>query len=178
MGSISVRDLGKAYKQYPTRGARLAEWLIPFGGVRHTQKWVLQGLNFEVKPGEAIGIIGMNGAGKSTLLKMITGTTEPTTGSISVSGSIAALLELGMGFHPDFTGRQNAIMAGQLLGLSSDDIQSLMPAIEAFAEIGQTNLIGIVTDECQDSHELDCLLDGFARRMMECVQAGYVRPMT
>ena len=136
MGTISVRDLGKAYKQYPTRSARLAEWLIPFGPSRHAQKWVLQGLNFEVKPGEAIGIIGMNGAGKSTLLKMITGTTEPTTGSVNVTGRIAALLELGMGFHPDFTGRQNAIMAGQLLGLSADDMRSLMPEIEAFAEIG------------------------------------------
>ncbi len=136
MGTISVRDLGKAYKQYPTRSARLAEWLIPFGPPRHAQKWVLQGLNFEVKPGEAIGIIGMNGAGKSTLLKMITGTTEPTTGSVKVTGRIAALLELGMGFHPDFTGRQNAIMAGQLLGLSADDMRSLMPEIEAFAEIG------------------------------------------
>ena len=136
MGTISVRDLGKAYKQYPTRSARLAEWLIPFGPPRHAQKWVLQGLNFEVKPGEAIGIIGMNGAGKSTLLKMITGTTEPTTGSVNVTGRIAALLELGMGFHPDFTGRQNAIMAGQLLGLSADDMRSLMPEIEAFAEIG------------------------------------------
>jgi lipopolysaccharide transport system ATP-binding protein len=136
MGTISVRDLGKAYKQYPTRSARLAEWLIPFSPPRHAQKWVLQGLNFEVKPGEAIGIIGMNGAGKSTLLKMITGTTEPTTGSVNVTGRIAALLELGMGFHPDFTGRQNAIMAGQLLGLSADDMRSLMPEIEAFAEIG------------------------------------------
>ena len=136
MGTISVRDLGKAYKQYPTRSARLAEWLIPFSPPRHAQKWVLQGLNFEVKPGEAIGIIGMNGAGKSTLLKMITGTTEPTTGSVKVTGRIAALLELGMGFHPDFTGRQNAIMAGQLLGLSADDMRSLMPEIEAFAEIG------------------------------------------
>jgi lipopolysaccharide transport system ATP-binding protein len=136
MGTISVRDLGKAYKQYPTRSARLAEWLVPFSPPRHAQKWVLQGLNFEVKPGEAIGIIGMNGAGKSTLLKMITGTTEPTTGSVNVTGRIAALLELGMGFHPDFTGRQNAIMAGQLLGLSADDMRSLMPEIEAFAEIG------------------------------------------
>jgi lipopolysaccharide transport system ATP-binding protein len=136
MGTISVRDLGKAYKQYPTRSARLAEWLVPFSPPRHAQKWVLQGLNFEVKPGEAIGIIGMNGAGKSTLLKMITGTTEPTTGSVTVTGRIAALLELGMGFHPDFTGRQNAIMAGQLLGLSADDMRSLMPEIEAFAEIG------------------------------------------
>ena len=136
MGTISVHQLGKAYKQYPSRGSRLAEWLIPNSPPRHVQKWVLQDISFDVQPGEAVGIIGLNGAGKSTLLKMITGTTEPTAGSVSVSGRIAALLELGMGFHPDFTGRQNAIMAGQLLGLSADDMRSLMPEIEAFAEIG------------------------------------------
>ena len=136
MGSIIVSNLGKAYKQYPNRWSRLVEWLIPFSRSRHTLKWVLQGLNFEVKPGEAVGIIGINGAGKSTLLKMITGTTEPTTGSVNIMGRVAALLELGMGFHPEFTGRQNALMAGQLLGYSVKEIAKLMPQIEAFAEIG------------------------------------------
>lgn len=136
MGSISVRNLGKAYKQYPTRWSRLAEWLIPFSKPRHSLKWVLQDLNFEVQPGEAVGIIGINGAGKSTLLKMITGTTQPTTGRVTITGRVAALLELGMGFHPDFTGRQNAIMAGQLLGYSVKKVTELLPEIEAFAEIG------------------------------------------
>jgi lipopolysaccharide transport system ATP-binding protein len=78
----------------------------------------------------------MNGAGKSTLLKLITGTSQATTGSVQVTGRIAALLELGMGFHPDFSGRQNALTAGQLLGISAHDMQQLMPHIEAFAEIG------------------------------------------
>ena len=78
----------------------------------------------------------MNGAGKSTLLKMISGTLQPTTGSITVNGHLAALLELGIGFHPDFTGRQNVFMAGQLLGLAPSEIEMLMPDIEAFAEIG------------------------------------------
>ena len=136
MGSIKVSNLGKAYKQYPNRWSRLVEWVVPFSKVRHQLHWVLQDLNFEVKPGEAVGIIGINGAGKSTLLKMITGTTEPTTGSVQITGRVAALLELGMGFHPEFTGRQNALMAGQLLGYSVEDILSLMPQIEAFAEIG------------------------------------------
>jgi lipopolysaccharide transport system ATP-binding protein len=136
MGAITVTKLGKAYKQYTNRWARLAEWLIPSARARHTLKWVLQDLSFTVRPGEAVGIIGINGAGKSTLLKMITGTTQPTSGSVQVSGRVAALLELGMGFHPDFTGRQNAIMAGQLLGLSGQEIERLMPEIEAFAEIG------------------------------------------
>lgn len=135
MGTITVTNLGKAYKQYPTRWSRLAEWLIPSHKPRHTLKWVLQSINFAVQPGEAVGIIGINGAGKSTLLKMITGTTQPTTGSVHITGRVAALLELGMGFHPDFTGRQNAFMAGQLLGYSVEEIARLMPEIEAFAEI-------------------------------------------
>lgn len=136
MGTISVSHLGKAYKQYPSRWARLAEWLIPFYPKRHTLKWILQDINFSVQPGEAVGIIGINGAGKSTLLKMITGTTLPTTGQVHMTGRVAAMLELGMGFHPDFTGRQNAFMAGQLLGYTPEEIERLMPEIEAFAEIG------------------------------------------
>ncbi len=134
--SIRITNLGKAYKQYPTRWARLAEWLLPFGGARHHLKWVIQDINFTVKRGEAIGIVGINGAGKSTLLKMITGTTQPTAGTVEVVGRISAMLELGMGFHPDFTGRQNVFMAGQLLGLNVNEIQSLMPGVETFAEIG------------------------------------------
>ena len=136
MGTISVTSLGKAYKQYPTRWSRLAEWVSPRHRARHTLKWVLQDINFTVNPGEAVGIIGINGAGKSTLLKMITGTTQPTTGGVHITGRVAALLELGMGFHPDFTGRQNAFMAGQLLGYSVEEIARLMPEVEAFAEIG------------------------------------------
>lgn len=136
MGSITVTHVGKAYKIYPGRFARLIEWLMPFTKPRHSVKWVLQDINFTVNAGDAIGIIGVNGAGKSTLLKMLTGTTQPTTGSIKTQGRVAALLELGIGFHPEFTGRQNAVMAGQLLGLSLDEVQQLMPQIESFADIG------------------------------------------
>lgn len=136
MGSITVTNLGKAYKQYPNRWARLAEWLLPGAKPCHSLKWVMQGISFSVQPGEAIGIIGINGAGKSTLLKMITGTTQPTTGDVHITGRVAALLELGMGFHPDFTGRQNVLMAGQLLGYSAAELHHSMAAIEAFAEIG------------------------------------------
>lgn len=136
MGAITVTDLGKAYKQYPTRWSRLLEWLDPRGKPRHHLHWVLKDINFTVQPGEAVGIIGINGAGKSTLLKIITGTTQSTTGSVQVRGRVAALLELGMGFHPDFTGRQNVYMAGQLLGYTAEEITGLMPEIEAFAEIG------------------------------------------
>ena len=136
MGTIVVSQLGKAYKQYPRRWARFEEWIGPFHKPRHSLKWVLRDLNFTVNAGEAVGIIGVNGAGKSTLLKLITGTTQPSTGSVQMSGRVAAMLELGMGFHPDFTGRQNVFMAAQLLGLSSDEVNRLMPSIEAFAEIG------------------------------------------
>src|SRR5476651_2867714 len=136
MGAITVKQLGKAYKQYPTRWSRLAEWLLPMRGPRHQLKWILSDINFHVAAGEAVGLIGVNGAGKSTLLKLITGTTQASSGSVSVGGRVAALLELGMGFHPDFTGRQNVYMAGQLNGLSVTEIDALMADIEAFAEIG------------------------------------------
>jgi lipopolysaccharide transport system ATP-binding protein len=136
MSAITVTKLGKAYKQYPDRWSRLVEWLSPWQKPRHTLKWVLKEVSFCIEPGESVGIVGINGAGKSTLLKMITGTTQPTTGSVQISGRVSALLELGMGFHPDFTGRQNALMAGQLLGHSAEEIARVMPEIEAFAEIG------------------------------------------
>ena len=136
MGTIVVSNLRKAYKQYPSRWSRLLEWMTPNNGKRHKLKWVLLDISFTVDAGEAIGIIGINGAGKSTLLKLITGTTQATTGSVHMTGRVAAILELGMGFHPDFTGRQNAFMSGQLLGITSQEIARLMPDIEAFAEIG------------------------------------------
>lgn len=136
MGTISVSKLGKAFKQYPNRWSRLLEWITPFSVVHHKLKWILQDISFSVNPGEALGIIGINGAGKSTLLKLISGTTQPTTGTVHITGRVSAMLELGMGFHPDFTGRQNAFMAAQLLGVSSEEIAQLMPEIETFAEIG------------------------------------------
>jgi lipopolysaccharide transport system ATP-binding protein len=137
MGSIHVTNLSKAYKQYPNHWARLAEWMSSSDKVRHQLKWVLKDINFHVNPGEAVGIIGINGAGKSTLLKLITGTTQATTGEVAISGRVAALLELGMGFHGEFTGRQNVFMSGQLLGMSTEEIATLMPHIETFAEIGE-----------------------------------------
>lgn len=137
MGTIVVNQVGKAYKKYSNRWKRLAEWFIPGINDLHETKWVIKDISFTVNPGEAVGIIGVNGAGKSTLLKMITGTTLPTAGNITITGKVAALLELGMGFHPDFTGRQNVFMAGQLLGYSVQELHRLMPVIESFAEIGE-----------------------------------------
>lgn len=134
--AIALDNLGKAYKRYPSRWSRLAEWLRPAAPPRHELLWVLRGLELRVPQGQALGIIGRNGAGKSTLLKMVTGTTVPTEGAVRMHGRVAALLELGMGFHGDFTGRQNAWIAAQLLGLTDREIAAAMPAVEAFAEIG------------------------------------------
>ncbi len=134
MGYLHVRNLGKAYKRYPAKWGRLAEWVGL--GAHHDLNWVVRDVSFDVAPGEAIGIVGANGAGKSTLLKMIAGTIRPTTGAFESGGRVAALLELGIGFHPEFTGRQNVYMAGHILGIPAERIGSLMEAINAFAEIG------------------------------------------
>jgi lipopolysaccharide transport system ATP-binding protein len=136
ISAIRVDRLGKAYRRYPRRKDRLLEWLTPWAGPRHAEDWVLKDVSFRLLAGEAVGVIGNNGAGKSTLLKLITGTTQPTRGQVETNGRVAAMLELGMGFHPDFTGRQNAVMAGQLLGLTTQEVTGLLPAIEDFADIG------------------------------------------
>ncbi|MEB6533494.1 ABC transporter ATP-binding protein [Pantoea stewartii] len=137
MGSIIVTDLKKEYKSYINKWSRLKHWCGLNNNKNYKIKSVLEDINFTISEGESVGIIGVNGAGKSTLLKLITGTTQPTSGEIKVNGRVAALLELGIGFHPDFTGRQNVYMAGQLLGYSSTEIDELLPDIEEFAEIGE-----------------------------------------
>ena len=136
MNVITVRGVGKSYRRYPRPSHRLWEWVSGGRVVRHETFWALREVDFSVAEGESIGVIGLNGAGKSTLLKILTGTTRPTEGEVQVRGRTAALLELGLGFHPDFTGRQNAMMAGQLMGLATPQLAALMPEIEAFAEIG------------------------------------------
>lgn len=133
---IEVRNLGKAYRVYPGRWQRLAEWLDPRGRPRHHAHWVLQDCNFILPPGQSLGIVGRNGAGKSTLLKLITGVTTPSSGEVITRGRVAALLELGMGFHSEFTGRQNVQLAGQLLGLSLEELAGEVDAIRAFSELG------------------------------------------
>ena len=132
---LEVRDVGKAFRDYGSELKRIATWF----GVRvkpREEHWVLRGISFSVGRGEAIGIVGQNGAGKSTLLKLITRTLVPTEGTIGVHGRIAAILELGMGFSPDLTGRQNVFHAAGLMGFSREQIEAAMPDIEAFAEIG------------------------------------------
>ena len=97
----------------------------------------LRDVSFTVEEGEAFGVIGANGSGKSTLLKLVAGTAKPTSGTLEVHGRVAALLEIGAGFHPDFTGRENAYLNGSLLGLSRADLTRSMPQIEEFAGLGR-----------------------------------------
>ena len=137
MNVIALERVGKAFRGYPSRWARLREWIDPRAIDFHEKTWVLRDVSFDLRAGEALGLVGMNGAGKSTLLKIITGITQPSEGSVHLAGRLAALLELGMGFHPDFTGRQNAFNAGQLIGIPLARLEALMPEIERFAEIGE-----------------------------------------
>ena len=134
MPAVAVQGVGKAFKRYPSQWSRAKEWL--FRVPSHKKHWVLNDVSFQVAAGTSVGILGANGAGKSTLLKIISRATTPTTGAVAVQGRVAALLELGMGFHPEFSGRQNALMAGQLLGLEVSELEAAMPEIERFADIG------------------------------------------
>jgi len=134
MGYLQIHNISKAYKRYPKKWGRMAEWLGM--GKHHDLRWVLRDISFDVAPGESIGIIGVNGAGKSTLLKIITGITRPSSGSVRIAGRISALLELGIGFHSEFTGRQNAYMGAQLQGFSLSEVVDKINQIEEFAEIG------------------------------------------
>jgi len=135
MQRIVARSLGKKYKRYRHPLGRLVEWLSGDRVVLHEADWALRGVSFEVADGESVGIIGMNGAGKSTLLRLLTGTTQPSEGSFAVEGRVAALLELGIGVHPEFTGWQNATLACQLLGMHEGQIAAALPWIEDFAEL-------------------------------------------
>lgn len=136
MSLMRVENLGKSFRAYRSEWHRFARWFgLPFSPSE--EHWVLRHISFEIQPGEAVGIAGQNGAGKSTLLKMITGTLQPTEGRIEVNGRIAAILELGMGFDPELTGRQNAWHSAGLMGHSQEEIAAAMADIEAFAEIGE-----------------------------------------
>lgn len=135
MSLLNVSGLGKSYRSYRSEWLRFARWLyLPIKP--SAEKWIIRHINFSIEPGEAIGIVGQNGAGKSTLLKMITGTLQPSEGTVTCRGRIAAILELGMGFNPELTGRQNAYHAAGLMGFSKEQIDSVIEWIDNFAEIG------------------------------------------
>ncbi|HLZ48721.1 MAG TPA: ABC transporter ATP-binding protein, partial [Candidatus Limnocylindria bacterium] len=136
MTAVRAEHVSKVYRLHRERRRTLKEvalrQLVPAEDVV-----ALRDVSFAVEEGEAFGVVGANGSGKSTLLKLIAGTAKPTSGTLAVNGRVSALLEIGAGFHPDFTGRENAYLNGSLLGLSRKEMQRQMPAIEEFADIGR-----------------------------------------
>ena len=134
--AIDARHLGKCYQIYERPSHRLLQGLIGSSRQLYQEFWALRGVDLRVRRGETLGIIGRNGSGKSTLLQLIAGTLSPTEGSVEVRGRVAALLELGGGFNPEFTGRENVYLNAALLGLSRAEVEQRLDAIFAFADIG------------------------------------------
>ncbi len=134
---IQVKDLGKCYHIYNNPADRLKQFLVRGRRQYYREFWALQNVSFEVKKGESFGIIGRNGSGKSTLLQLICGTLTPTQGTVTVQGRVAALLELGSGFNPEFSGLENVFLNASLLGLSEQETQNRLDAILGFADIGE-----------------------------------------
>ncbi|MHC2147786.1 ABC transporter ATP-binding protein [Pseudomonas sp. 210_17 TE3656] len=142
---ISVNNISKRYEIYDAPRDRLKQFVLPrlhnlVGGEPKqyfNEFWALRDVSFDVKKGESVGIVGRNGSGKSTLLQIITGTLSPTSGVVTTQGRIAALLELGSGFNPDFSGRENVYLNGALLGFTKEQIDNKFDAIASFADIGR-----------------------------------------
>lgn len=134
---VQTHKLGKCYKIYDRPLDRLWELFPLIGKRRHRDFWALQEVNFSVQSGESWGIIGENGAGKSTLLKLITGVTRPSQGAVEVRGRVGALLELGMGFHPEYSGRENVYFSATMMGLGKQEIDSLLPEIIDFSGLAE-----------------------------------------
>jgi len=134
--AISVKDVTKTYRLYERHSDRVKETFHPFRKKYHHPFYALKDISFQVKRGDTVGIIGRNGSGKSTLLQIICGILQPTLGNAEVKGRISALLELGAGFNPEFTGRQNVFMNCSILGLTSDETEERFDDIMKFADIG------------------------------------------
>jgi len=133
---LHVQNVSKSYRLYKRPVDRLLE-ALPFGGSRAGKEfWALRDVNLSVERGEILGVIGPNGSGKSTLLQIVSGILQPTRGRVLTKGRIAALLELGAGFNPEFTGRENVFLNGEILGLSRQQMEKAFPSVEKFAEIG------------------------------------------
>jgi ABC-type polysaccharide/polyol phosphate transport system ATPase subunit len=135
--ALKVKDATKIYKLYDKPTDRLKESLLPFGKSYHNDFYALKNISFEINKGETVGIIGKNGSGKSTLLKMITGVLTPTSGDIEVSGRISALLELGAGFNPEYTGIENIYLNGTIMGFGKEEMDIKLKDILEFADIGE-----------------------------------------
>ena len=134
---VRVQNVGKCYHIYSNPADRLKQTLLGWRKHYYKEFWALRSVSFEVHKGESVGIIGVNGSGKSTLLQMIAGTLTPTEGSVEVRGRVGALLELGSGFNPEFTGRENVYLAGAILGLSRREVDERFDDIASFADIGE-----------------------------------------
>jgi len=135
--AVSLRGVSKKYRISPGRSSRLSE-LLSLGKVKRSHEfWALQDVNLDVEPGTTLGIIGRNGAGKSTLLSIISGVLQPTSGEVEVRGRLTAIFGLGAGFNPLFTGRENAMLSGLILGIEHDEMLERFEAIEEFAELGE-----------------------------------------
>ena len=135
--AISVNNIFKRYIVFDSNRSKLLHYFFLLKNNKGMREvWALKDINFQIKRGEAVAIIGRNGGGKSTLLEILAGTLTPTKGSIKVHGRVSAMLELGSGFNPQYSGRENVLLNGLLLGLCKDDILSRFDEIEAFAEIG------------------------------------------
>jgi ABC-type polysaccharide/polyol phosphate transport system ATPase subunit len=134
---LYVQNVSKSYHLYRKPVDRLWEALPLIGRPTSTEFWALRNVSLTVERGEILGVIGPNGSGKSTLLQIVSGILEPTMGRVRAQGRIAALLELGAGFNPEFTGRENVFLNGELLGMSRKDMERAFPHIERFAEIGK-----------------------------------------
>ena len=133
---LHLTGVGKAYKDWGYEFRRILSWFgLPM--VPHQEYWALKNIKLKIYSGESVGIVGQNGAGKSTLLKMIAGVLDQTTGQIEKQGRIGAILELGLGFHPDLSGRENSLHSLALLGFSKFEIRTLIAEVESFAEIGE-----------------------------------------
>jgi ABC-type polysaccharide/polyol phosphate transport system ATPase subunit len=132
---VLVQSVSKLYRLYAAPADRLRE-LLPGAPPLHTDFWALRDVSFQVEKGETLGLVGPNGCGKSTLLQIVCGILPPTSGRVVARGRIAALLELGAGFNPEFTGRENVYLNGEIMGMTRPEISKAMPSIEAFAEIG------------------------------------------
>jgi ABC-type polysaccharide/polyol phosphate transport system ATPase subunit len=134
-GAISAADVSRRFRVHARETRTLKDLVIARGRTGGEDVWALRGVSAEIAPGEAVGLIGRNGSGKSTLLRVLAGIIKPTAGTVRVEGRIGSLLELGAGFHPDFTGRENVYLNGSIQGLRRAEIRERFDEIVAFAEV-------------------------------------------